>query len=285
MSISFQAHARMMVKGRARPVPVYRVQSATARPDKVRRVHGLKAKRIGWGGELRQLEDVALRLQRNEGTLLSALTRQGPTIVCIEDLYWADPSSLALIRFNLTGMGLLHFLRGDIHACRKTGEQLLRFGEAKGDVRPFSEGYLLMGAARMALGDFVQAESLLSKAIDGSVDPIYSLNARFYLSLILRRGSWGFSTIIKNAGFLIRTIPMASRLAERYLRDAIEIGTQIGTRLRLAQAYLDLGLLYGHKKRFNHAREYVARSIDLLDPCGADMLLVEARTALDGLPR
>ncbi len=78
---------------------------------------------------------------------------------------------------------------------------------------------------------------------------------------------------------------MASRLAERYLREAIEIGTQIGTRLRLAQACLDLGLLYGHKKRISDAREYIARSIDLFDRCGADVLLVEARAALDDLPR
>jgi tetratricopeptide (TPR) repeat protein len=240
----------------------------------------------------------------------------------------------------------------------------------EGDARSFSEGYLLMGAARMAAGDFVQAESLLVKAVELSVDPIYSLNARFflsyayfsqgnipiaaqtleaviatteqfgyeyvgtsanafygivsaamgnfekgvatireriqthrqrgkrnhdlifthmlgrfYLSLVLRKGSLGVAGVIKNAGFLLRTLPMASRLAERYLREAIEIGTQIGTRLRLAHACLDLGLLYGHKKRITDARAYIARSIDLFDRCGADVLLVEARAALDDLPR
>jgi tetratricopeptide (TPR) repeat protein len=275
-----------------------------------------------------------------------------------------------LIRFNLTGMGLLHFFSGDINACWKTGEQLLQFGETEGDARTFSEGYLLKGAARMAAGDFVQAELLLVKAIEVSVDPIYSLNARFflsyayfsqgkvpiaaqtleaviatteqfgyeyvgtsanafygivsaamgnlgegaaiireriqthrqrgkrnhdlifthmlgrfYLSLVRRQGSLGFTTVIKNAGFLLRTLPKASRLAERYLREAIEIGTQIGTRLRLAQACLDTGLLHGHKNQFNDARDYIARSIDLFDRCGADVLLVEARAALDDLPR
>jgi tetratricopeptide (TPR) repeat protein len=39
-----------------------------------------------------------------------------------------------------------------------------------------------MGTARMAAGDFVVAESLLGKAIEASVDPIYTLNARFFLS-------------------------------------------------------------------------------------------------------
>jgi hypothetical protein len=108
---------------------------------------------------------------------------------------------------------------------------------------------------------------------------------RFYLSLIRRRGRLGFATIINNAGFLIRSLPMASRLAERYLREAIDIGTQIGTRLRLAQACLDLGLLYGHNKRFDDARIYISRSIALFDQCGADMLLAEARSAMEDLSR
>jgi class 3 adenylate cyclase len=275
-----------------------------------------------------------------------------------------------LVRFNLTGMGLLHFFSGDIDACWKSGEQLIRFGETQGDVRTFSEGYLLMGTARMAAGDFVVAESLLGKAIEASVDPIYTLNARFflsyayfsqgkveiaartletviaateqfgyeyvgtsanafygivsaamgnlrkgvaliheqiqchrqrgkrnhdlifthmlgrfYLSLVRRKQTSGFKAFIKNAGFLIRTLPIASRLAERYLREAIEIGTQINARLRLAQATQDLGLLYGHRKRFSEARRYLARSIDLLDQCGADVLIDEARAALDDLPR
>ncbi len=106
---------------------------------------------------------------------------------------------------------------------------------------------------------------------------------RFYFSLVFRKGSLGLTALIKNAGFLMRTMPMASRLAEQYLREAIEIGMQIGTRLRLAQACLDLGLLYGHKKRFTDARAYIARSIDLFDRCGADVLLVETRAALDDL--
>ena len=60
---------------------------------------------------------------------------------------------------------------------------------------------------------------------------------------------------------------------------------QIGICLKLAQACLDLGLLYDHKKRFGDDRDYIARSIDRLDRCGADMLLVEARAALEDLPR
>jgi hypothetical protein len=41
----------------------------------------------------------------------------------------------------------------------------------------------------------------------------------------------------------------------------------------------------GRQKRFNDARGYLARSIDLFDRCGADVLLDEALAALDDLPR
>ena len=120
-----------------------------------------------------------------------------------------------LIRFNLTGMGLLHFFSGDINACWRVGEQLLQFGETEGDIRTFSEGYLLMGSARMAAGDFVQAESLLSKAIEVSVDPIYSLNARFFLSY---------------AYFSQGKVPIAARTLEAVIAATEQFGYEyVGT--------------------------------------------------------
>ncbi len=274
-----------------------------------------------------------------------------------------------LIRFNLTGMGLAYVHGGNLSACWNTAEQLLDFGDAAGDVRTFSEGYLLMGNVRMAAGDFVAAEFYLNKAIEVAVDPIYSLNARFclsyayffqgkvafaaqtletvidatretgyeyvgtsakafygivsatmgdmetgialvreqlrkqrkrgkrnhdmiftsmlgrfYLSLVLEKVPLGFGCAVKNARFLLRSLPVASRLAERYLREAIDIGTRIDARIRLAQAHLDLGRLYIYKKRYGDARSHIVQSITLFDGCCAPLLLAEAQTALDTLP-
>ena len=67
----FQPQTPVRVKGRAHPVMIYRVQSATPRPDKVRRIHGLKARLIGRDRELKQMEDAAMRLRRKEGTVLT----------------------------------------------------------------------------------------------------------------------------------------------------------------------------------------------------------------------
>jgi class 3 adenylate cyclase len=42
------------------------------------------------------------KLQRAMLSLLSALAKQGLTVICLEDLHWADPSSLDLVRFLLS---------------------------------------------------------------------------------------------------------------------------------------------------------------------------------------
>ena len=42
------------------------------------------------------------KLQQGMRTVFSALAQRGPTIICFEDLHWADPSSLNLVRFLLS---------------------------------------------------------------------------------------------------------------------------------------------------------------------------------------
>jgi class 3 adenylate cyclase/tetratricopeptide (TPR) repeat protein len=42
------------------------------------------------------------RLQEAIHEILVALSQRGPTIICLEDLHWADPSSMALLRFLLS---------------------------------------------------------------------------------------------------------------------------------------------------------------------------------------
>ncbi|MFZ0243438.1 MAG: AAA family ATPase [Desulfobacterales bacterium] len=43
-----------------------------------------------------------LRLQKAILEILNAMARRAPTIICLEDLHWADPASLELIRFLLS---------------------------------------------------------------------------------------------------------------------------------------------------------------------------------------
>jgi predicted ATPase len=41
------------------------------------------------------------RLQATIQTILSALTKRAPTVFCLEDLHWADPSFVELLRYTL----------------------------------------------------------------------------------------------------------------------------------------------------------------------------------------
>ena len=43
-----------------------------------------------------------IRLHEAIKTILAALTKKAPTVICIEDLHWADPSTIELLRFILS---------------------------------------------------------------------------------------------------------------------------------------------------------------------------------------
>jgi predicted ATPase/class 3 adenylate cyclase len=43
-----------------------------------------------------------IKLHSGVKSILAALCQMGPTVICIEDLHWADPSSVELLRFSLT---------------------------------------------------------------------------------------------------------------------------------------------------------------------------------------
>jgi class 3 adenylate cyclase/tetratricopeptide (TPR) repeat protein len=44
-----------------------------------------------------------IRLQKSIQAIVDTMANRAPTIICLEDLHWADPSSLDLIRFLLSG--------------------------------------------------------------------------------------------------------------------------------------------------------------------------------------
>ncbi len=60
-----------LVKGKAEPVPVYKVLSKREKPIKIHRVSGLKADFIGRKSELAQLQEAIIRLQEGKGTVFA----------------------------------------------------------------------------------------------------------------------------------------------------------------------------------------------------------------------
>jgi class 3 adenylate cyclase/tetratricopeptide (TPR) repeat protein len=80
------------------------------------------------------------RDQMFEGTLrlLERLSRRSPLVICLEDVHWADPSTLALLQYlarNMVGLGILF-------VCTYRVEELS--GESAGRLHPLKETILLM---------------------------------------------------------------------------------------------------------------------------------------------
>ncbi len=86
-----------------------------------------------------------------------------------------------LVRFNMTGMAIAYWFRGESGKCREIGDLLLKYGEKGNDVNSISEGYLVHGMSRFAAGDYAGTIEKCNRAIDTSVEPLYSVNAKFLL--------------------------------------------------------------------------------------------------------
>jgi tetratricopeptide (TPR) repeat protein len=106
---------------------------------------------------------------------------------------------------------------------------------------------------------------------------------KVYLGMALGEGDVSLSTMLKNLGFLLKTIPFAARRAETHLRKAIEVYREIGAKGSLALALLDLGNLHKAKGRIEQAREHIAEAAQLFEECKAENYLNQAKNALKAL--
>ncbi len=68
---NFEILERTMVKGKAEPVPIYKVISKREKPIRIHRISGLKADFIGRKVELAQLREAIIRLQEGKGTVFA----------------------------------------------------------------------------------------------------------------------------------------------------------------------------------------------------------------------
>ena len=106
---------------------------------------------------------------------------------------------------------------------------------------------------------------------------------KIYLQMIQGEGEKSFSLLVKNIGFLIKTLPFVKQKAEAHLQEAIRVAKEIGDKGTLGQAYLDMGELRKIKGSNDEARKYITFAISLFEECENDFLLKQAREALSAL--
>jgi hypothetical protein len=109
------------------------------------------------------------------------------------------------------------------------------------------------------------------------------LLGKVYSQIGDKSGPPSLSVMAKNAGFLMKTIPFASKKAEDHFNNAIETAKEIGSPGLLAQSYFDLGLLYKAKKKTVNAKKFISDAITLFEECEADGFMKQASEAMASL--
>ncbi len=185
---------------------------------------------------------------------------------------------------------LAHFLSGQIEEAESAlalSEQCQKAGFAY--AKPFHR--LGMGLVLIAKGRIGKGINLLLEArqtcLDNEFKCSYALSeyilGKVYLGIALGEGDVNMSTMVKNVGFLMKTIPFAARKAASHLTTAIAAAREIGAEGTEASAHLDLGKLHHAKGRTEQAREHLSQAVELFERCRAEIYLKKAKETLDAL--
>jgi class 3 adenylate cyclase/tetratricopeptide (TPR) repeat protein len=144
-------------------------------------------------------------------------------------------------------------------------------------------GVILFAKGHMAKGlkTIHQAQrSFIENKWKGGYALSENLLGKIYLQMVERSKPVPAAVLAKNIGFIIRTVPFASRKAEYHLNRAIKAAEEIGNKATLATACLDLCMLHKAKGRIKEARECVSNSIQIFEQTGAQTNLQQAKKAL-----
>ena len=191
-----------------------------------------------------EVEDVSpefwkARLQEGMNTILAALTQGAPTIICLEDLHWADPSSVELIRFILAKSR-----HPALFVCvyRPTfslfsSHQLAVIGESYSEIRlqDLSPSETQDMAASLLKSEVIPSKlrKFIQKKIGGN--PFYMEEALNSLveakTLVRENGGWKLTKAISDAdipstiqGVLAARLDRLEKETKRILQEASVIG-------------------------------------------------------------
>jgi tetratricopeptide (TPR) repeat protein len=190
--------------------------------------------------------------------------------------------------FPKVGLGVSLLWDGRIEEAEQVLAELLHDSSGLGVEMLGAPAKALSGLVRIGRGDLAGGIRILEavntawekkKRLYPNATAEYVLG-RVYMELALRRTTIPVSKVFHNAVFLTKTLPKARKKAERHFRRAFEIAGEIGAKGLMGQALLDLGVLYGLKKKPGQARDCIAEAITLFDTCGAECRLAQAKEAI-----
>jgi tetratricopeptide (TPR) repeat protein len=191
-----------------------------------------------------------------------------------------------------TMLGFSYISAGKFHEAESICEDVIKFTEEFGFDFLGSGAQAFMGIVMITKGDVAKGINIVESIIHQDLENggrwryavISHMLGRVYLQIAQGGGGEkSFSFILKNIGFLIKTVPFAARKAEGYFQTAIETAKEIGAKSVLGQAYLDFGRLHKAKGKLADARTCISQAVQSFGECGADVYLKQAREALASL--
>ena len=197
-----------------------------------------------------------------------------------DPLYWHE---------SRLGLGMAYLLSGRVKEAEDLLQETVDFYR-KVDCKVIADlGAGFLGVLYLMQGRMSQGMKMLEETIrtfrKNGLKTFYAMYegilGRIYVQLVVGSEPPPFSVIINNLDFLIRHLPFARKRAEQHLTIAIELAKEIEAKSVLAQAYLDLGLLYKAKKKPDKAKAYIFEAITIFEQCGAEGFLKQAREALE----
>jgi len=189
-------------------------------------------------------------------------------------------------------LGFSYISTGKFREAEPVCEDVIKFTEEFGFEFLGSVAQTFMGIVMITKGDVARGinivESLIQQLSESGGRWRYAVMnhmlGRVYLQIAQGGGGEkSFSFLLKNIGFLIKTVPFAARKAKGYFHTAIETAKEIGAKSVLGQAYLDLGKLHKAKGRLADARTCISQAEQFFEECEADVYLKQARDALASL--
>jgi class 3 adenylate cyclase/tetratricopeptide (TPR) repeat protein len=191
-----------------------------------------------------------------------------------------------------TILGMCYLSIGQLKEAQTVLDEVVEFSNKFGYEWAGAISLAFKGVALIAQGKLKQGVSIYKNALRALFESksLYRfavgnhLMGRVYSKIAQGGGEKrDFSFLMRNIGFLVKTLPFAQKKAEEHFNKAIEVAKEIGAKGILGQAYMDLGQLHMAKGRTSKARKCIADAIEAFEKCEAVVLLNQAREVLAAL--
>ncbi|MGD9036650.1 MAG: hypothetical protein PVF10_08840, partial [Syntrophobacterales bacterium] len=185
-------------------------------------------------------------------------------------------------------LGVCYAYSGQLQEAEEILNDVVRYSRQFGNELIGQLGSTFLGVVLFAKGQMAKGLKAIHQAqrsfIDNQWKGGYALSenllGKIYLQMVERSKPVPAAVLARNIGFLIKTVPFASRKAEYHLNRAVKAAEEIGNKATLATACLDLGLLHKARGRIAEARDCIAKSIQIFEQTGAETNLQQAKKAL-----